>query len=76
MQDEESFQGVSHGMMDGWLAWQTAMYMEHIPCCIFGLLVILGLMVRSYGNNNSVIWFLFIRLFGFGFMSLPRVQGY
>ena len=29
----------------------------YIPCCILGLMVIFGLMVRSYGNINSVIIF-------------------
>ena len=33
------------------------------------ILVSFGLMVRSYFNNNSVIWFLFIRSSGFGLMA-------
>ena len=37
-------------------------------------MVIFGLMVRSFGFNNSVIRFLFIRLSGFGLMVLPPCQ--
>ena len=33
-------------------------------------MVIFGLMVRSYGNNSSVIQLLFIRSSGFGLMYL------
>ena len=45
---------------------------SYLPCCIFGLLVIFGLMVQSSGQKYSVVQFLFIWMSDFGLMDTPQ----